>query len=38
MSKIQDELEKLANGRKFEKFGENYDDIDLKYLKKMLPS
>jgi len=38
VSKIQDELEKLANGRKFEKFGENYDDIDLKYLKKMLPS
>ena len=38
VSKIQDELEKLANGRKFEKFGENYNDIDLKYLKKMLPS
>ena len=38
VSKIQDELEKLANGRKIEKFGMNYEDIDLKYLKKMLQS
>jgi len=35
-SKIRDELETLVNERKTEKFGER--DIDLKYLKKMLPS
>ena len=35
-SKIKDELEKLSNERKSEKFGDN--DIDLKYLKKMQQS
>jgi hypothetical protein len=33
--KIQNELEKLSNERESAKFGENYDDIDLEYLKKM---
>ena len=33
VSKIQDELEKLANERKSEKFGER--GIDLKYIKKI---
>ncbi len=37
-SKIKDELKELVDARKIEKFGLNYEDTDLKYLKKMLQS